>query len=205
MFCRNEEKRSLLLKTLQDEATQNDGQVPRTLVFVSTKRNADDIQSFLNYKGYASIAVHGDKTQRMRESALDQFRSGKRDILVATDVAARGLDVSNIKLVINFDMANTIEDHVHRIGRTGRANSFGKSISFFTNDDSSLAPKLASLMHQCKQKVDPKLLQIVPSEENKNRFQYRNKGFNMSYRNKSQRPFYNRPRKFSYGSQDSDW
>jgi ATP-dependent RNA helicase DDX5/DBP2 len=218
IFCRNEEKRELLLKLLQEETEANDGVVPRTLVFVDAKRKADDIQAFLNYKRYTSVSVHGDKTQRMRSISLEQFRSGDRDVLVATDVAARGLDVSNIKLVINFDMANTIEDHVHRIGRTGRANCFGKAISFFTNDNSALAPPLANLMKRCNQQVDPKLLEIVPQPDSDSGFRYRNKGFNNNYNRgynggynkgfnnnykRSARPFNNRYEKFSDNDPES--
>lgn len=87
-----------------------------TLVFVETKKGADSLENFLNCEGYACTSIHGDHSQRDREEALHQFWSGKSPILVATAVTARGLDISNVKHVIKFDLPNYIEEYVHWIG-----------------------------------------------------------------------------------------
>lgn len=92
----------------------------RTLVFVETKRNADFLASYLSENNVNSTSIHGDRLQRERETALRDFKSGRRNILVATGVAARGLDIDNVKHVINFDLPKNIDEYVHRIGRTGR-------------------------------------------------------------------------------------
>lgn len=93
-------------------------------MFVETKRNADFIATFLSENDLSSTSIHGDRLQRERETALTEFKQGVRNILVATDVAARGLDIKNVKHVINFDLPKHIEEYVHRIGRTGRLGKF---------------------------------------------------------------------------------
>lgn len=100
----------------------------RTLVFVETKRNADFLASYLSENNINSTSIHGDRLQRERELALRDFKIGRRNILVATGVAARGLDIENVKHVINFDLPKNIDEYVHRIGRTGRV---GKRKSIF--------------------------------------------------------------------------
>jgi ATP-dependent RNA helicase RhlE len=101
------------------------------LVFVRTKRGADRLVKKLGNAGVSAVAMHGDKSQRQRETALARFESGKVDCLVATDVAARGIDVAGISHVINFDPPEDREGYVHRIGRTGRAGATGVGITFF--------------------------------------------------------------------------
>lgn len=88
-------------------------------MFVETKRGADDLESFLLRNSYPAVSIHGDRTQHEREAALDRFRNGDRPILVATSVAARGLDISRVKHVINYDLPADFDEYVHRIGRTG--------------------------------------------------------------------------------------
>ena len=104
-----------------------DADVPAqlTLVFVETKRGADSLEYFLADSGYSVSSIHGDRTQREREEALKLFRSGRTPILVATAVAARGLDIPHVKHVINFDLPSDVEEYVHRIGRTGRMGNLG--------------------------------------------------------------------------------
>lgn len=97
-----------------------------TLVFVETKKGADSLEDFLHIEGYPVTSIHGDRTQREREDALRQFRSGNTPILVATSVAARGLDIPHVKHVINFDLPSDVEEYVHRIGRTGRMGNLGR-------------------------------------------------------------------------------
>lgn len=96
-----------------------------TLVFVETKKGADMLEEYLAQMGYPVTSIHGDRTQREREEALRRFRAGKAPILVATAVAARGLDIPHVKHVINFDLPGDVEEYVHRIGRTGRMGNLG--------------------------------------------------------------------------------
>ena len=97
---------------------------------METKKGADSLEDFLYHEGYACTGIHGDRSQRDREEALHQFRSGKSPILGATAVAARGLDISNVKHVINFDLPSDTEEYVHGIGRTGRVGNLGLATSF---------------------------------------------------------------------------
>ena len=92
-------------------------------MFVETKRGADELESFLLRNNYPAVSIHGDRSQHERESALETFRSGERPILVATSVAARGLDISRVKHVINYDLPADFDEYVHRIGRTGSFSS----------------------------------------------------------------------------------
>merc|ERR1712045_978253 len=95
---------------------------------------------------FRAVAIHGDKNQMARDRALYDFRNGRKSIMVATDVASRGIDVDDIKLVINFDMPTNIEDYIHRIGRTGRRGKTGKSISYIVESD--IKPKFAKSLIQ---------------------------------------------------------
>ena len=118
----------------------------RTLVFVRTKRGADRLVKRLNAQGVAAVAMHGDKSQSQREKALARFEQGGVDTLVATDVAARGLDVEGITHVINFDAPEDHEGYVHRVGRTGRAGATGIGITFVLADQASDVEKIADAL-----------------------------------------------------------
>ncbi|KZV29242.1 DEAD-box ATP-dependent RNA helicase 37 [Dorcoceras hygrometricum] len=124
-----------------------------TLVFVETKKGADSLEHWLYSNGFPATAIHGDRTQQEREYALRSFKSGKTPILVATDVAARGLDIPHVAHVVNFDLPNDIDDYVHRIGRTGRAGKTGLATAFFNDNNASLAKSLADLMQEANQEV----------------------------------------------------
>ncbi|KAL0460491.1 UNVERIFIED_CONTAM: DEAD-box ATP-dependent RNA helicase 37 [Sesamum latifolium] len=124
-----------------------------TLVFVETKKGADSLENWLCVNGFPATSIHGDRTQQEREYALRSFKSGKTPILVATDVAARGLDIPHVAHVVNFDLPNDIDDYVHRIGRTGRAGKSGLATAFFNDNNSSLARPLADLMQEANQEV----------------------------------------------------
>eukprot|EP01083_Nonionella_stella_P261219 889684_1 len=100
------------------------------LIFVETKRNCDYVEDVLCERGFPACSIHGDKSQREREDALRNFKTGRCPVLVATDVAARGLDIPNVTQVINYDLPTNIDDYVHRIGRTGRAGNTGAALSF---------------------------------------------------------------------------
>ncbi|CAI5535792.1 unnamed protein product [Closterium sp. Naga37s-1] len=124
-----------------------------TLVFVETKKGADSLEDWLCRNGFPATSIHGDRSQQERESALRSFRSGRTPILVATDVAARGLDIPHVSHVINYDLPSDIDDYVHRIGRTGRAGKTGLATAFFCDKDTNLARSLIELMSEANQEV----------------------------------------------------
>ena len=117
----------------------------KVLIFSTTKRNCDFLSELLNKEGFYALAIHGDKHQSQREKIIEDFK-GKANILVATDVASRGLDIKNIKAVVNYDFPTSIEDYIHRIGRTGRAGAKGDSFTFFTSKDSNFASDLVDVV-----------------------------------------------------------
>ena len=123
------DKRDRLCDILSEK---NTGQ---TLIFVRTKRRADTLAKFMSVRGFAVDALHGDMRQTLRQKVLRNFRSGDLRALIATDVAARGIDVAGLSHVINFDLTDTPEAYVHRIGRTGRAGLGGLAVSFCAPDE----------------------------------------------------------------------
>ncbi|XP_072427515.1 probable ATP-dependent RNA helicase DDX4 isoform X1 [Chiloscyllium punctatum] len=128
--------------------------IERTMVFVDTKRKADFLATFLCQEKFPTTSIHGDREQREREIALSDFRTGKCPVLVATAVAARGLDIEHVQHVINFDLPSTIDEYVHRIGRTGRCGNVGKAISFFdSNTDLPIARALLKVLSDAQQEV----------------------------------------------------
>merc|ERR1711881_388525 len=132
----------------------------KSIIFSSTKKNCDSLTRDLRMQGFPALAIHGDKKQEERDWVLREFRSGKSPILIATDVAARGLDVKDIKTVINYDMPNNIEDYVHRIGRTGRAGAYGEAYSFFTSENGSMARELIKILQEAGQQVPEELFSM---------------------------------------------
>ncbi|XP_060888289.1 ATP-dependent RNA helicase DDX3X-like isoform X5 [Labrus mixtus] len=148
-----------------------------TLVFVETKKGADALEDFLYREGYACTSIHGDRSQRDREEALSQFRSGKCPILVATAVAARGLDISNVKHVINFDLPSDIEEYVHRIGRTGRVGNLGLATSFFNDKNGNITKDLLDILVEAKQEVPSWLESLAYEHQHKSSNRGRSKRF----------------------------
>ncbi|XP_065849994.1 DEAD-box ATP-dependent RNA helicase 52C-like [Euphorbia lathyris] len=134
-----------------------------TLIFVETKRGADALEHWLCTNGFPAIAIHGDKMQKERERALKLFKSGATPILVATDVASRGLDIPHVSHVINFDLPRDIDDYVHRIGRTGRAGKSGAATAFFSDKNSPIAKGLAEVMKEGNLEVPSWLSQYAES------------------------------------------
>lgn len=133
-----------------------------TLVFVETKRCADTLEGHLREHQFAATSIHGDRSQYEREAALKSFRSGRTPILVATDVAARGLDIPHVTHVINYDLPTDIDDYVHRIGRTGRAGKKGLATAFFAVEkDGNMAHKLVEVMTEANQDVPDWLRQMA--------------------------------------------
>jgi len=123
------------------------------LIFVETKRGADHLEQVLIRNEFPAASIHGDKSQREREDALKMFKSGNTPILVATDVAARGLDIPNVTQVINFDLPSNIDDYVHRIGRTGRVGNVGNALSLMNEKNRNIAKELAELLSEGQQDV----------------------------------------------------
>jgi len=136
-------------RTKLEELMQDPERDPkeRTLIFVQTKKNADFLATYLSGEGLPTTSIHGDRLQREREEALFDFRTGDKPILVATAVAARGLDIPNVAHVINYDMPDDVDEYVHRIGRTGRVGNLGKATSFVdTEGDGDVMPKLVDML-----------------------------------------------------------
>merc|ERR1740138_317069 len=136
------------------------------IIFTGTKRMADQITGGLGRERIRSAAIHGDKDQRTRDQALNEFKQGMIQVLVATDVAARGLDIKGVKHVINYDPPNNAEDYVHRIGRTGRAGSKGTAITLLSqqdNEDKRRAKGIIEIMSKAGQTVPPELLEFKQS------------------------------------------
>ncbi|HEY3491666.1 MAG TPA: helicase-related protein, partial [Solirubrobacterales bacterium] len=127
-FVEKADKRALLVEVLRDSS------MSRVLVFSRTKHGANRIAEHLTKAHVTAEAIHGNKSQNARERALAGFKTGRVRVLVATDIAARGIDVDNVTHVINFDVPNSSETYVHRIGRTGRVGRTGRAITFVTPD-----------------------------------------------------------------------
>ena len=136
-------------------------------MFAENKRDVDTIHEFLLVKGVEAVAVHGSKDQEDRSWAIDEFKAGKKDVLIATDVASKGLDFAAVQHVINYDMPEEIENYVHRIGRTGRRGKTGVATTFINKDTSELALlDLKHLLREAKQRIPPVLQALHdPTEE----------------------------------------
>jgi ATP-dependent RNA helicase DDX5/DBP2 len=150
------EKMPRLIKILEKQM-QDGGKI---LIFTDTKKGADNLVRTLRMDGWPALGIHGDKTQQERDWVMNEFRGGKSPIMVATDVAGRGLDVKDITTVVNYDFANNVEDYVHRIGRTARAGATGTAYTFFTSGDSKHARELIKLLAEAGQEV-PEALQAM--------------------------------------------
>jgi ATP-dependent RNA helicase DDX5/DBP2 len=133
----------------------------RILVFCETKRGCDSLTRQLRQDGWPALAIHGDKSQEERDWVLADFRSGKAPLMIATDVASRGIDVKGVKYVVNFDFPNNTADYVHRIGRTGRAGEKGTAITYMTMKNAKFAREVVQIMTDAKQEVPDDLRAMV--------------------------------------------
>jgi ATP-dependent RNA helicase DBP3 len=145
-----------ILKQHQGPAKKND----RILVFCLYKKEAARIESFLRQRGLKVVGIHGDMGQAARQASLDSFKSGTCPLLVATDVAARGLDIPAVKVVVNVTFPLTVEDYVHRIGRTGRAGAEGLAITLFTDHDKAQSGALINVLRAANQEIPEDLLKF---------------------------------------------
>lgn len=152
-FVPGEDRRK---KRLQEILLSNEF-APPIIVFVNIKRNCDAVAREIKHMGFSAVTLHGSKTQEQREQALASVRGGTTDVLVATDLAGRGIDVPDVSLVVNFNMAMSIESYTHRIGRTGRAGKSGIAITFLGNEDSDV-------MYDLRQMLSKSAISRVPEE-----------------------------------------
>merc|ERR1712039_631359 len=133
----------------------------RALIFCNTRKMCETLEEGLNRARVNCDSIHGDRSQAEREKAMDDLRDGRTKILCCTDVAARGLDIQGVTLVVNYDPPKNAEDYVHRIGRTGRAGKKGTSVTFLTIDDARLAGDIKIIMQRSKQEVPEKVLSLI--------------------------------------------
>ena len=153
-YVKQEAKIVYLLECLQKTP-------PPVLVFCENKADVDDIHQYLLLKGVEAVAIHGGKDQEEREYAISSFKAGKNDVLVATDVASKGLDFPDIQHVINYDMPAEIENYVHRIGRTGRCGKTGIAPTFINkNQSETTLLDLKHLLQEAKQRIPPVLAEL---------------------------------------------
>lgn len=152
--CSDQDKYRNLNRYLRENLSAKD----RVLVFVETKKGCDMLTRSLRMDGFQARAMHGDKSQEERDWALREFKDCRSTLLVATDVAARGLDVDDIRMVVNFDFPNDMESYIHRIGRTGRAGKKGIAVSFFVSEKNSrVARELIEILNRTQQNIPPEL------------------------------------------------
>ncbi|XP_022086635.1 probable ATP-dependent RNA helicase DDX41 [Acanthaster planci] len=158
-YVKQEAKMVYLLECLQKTP-------PPVLIFAEKKADVDDIHEYLLLKGVEAVAIHGGKDQEERTRSVEQFRQKEKDVLVATDVASKGLDFPDIQHVINYDMPEDIENYVHRIGRTGRCGKTGIATTFINKScEESVLLDLKHLLLEAKQRVPPVLIALGGNEE----------------------------------------
>ncbi|XP_070496293.1 ATP-dependent RNA helicase bel isoform X2 [Chironomus tepperi] len=165
LWVNENEKRSYLLDLLSRlrEGSPDYSPDSLTLIFVETKKGADALEEFLYQNKHPVTSIHGDRSQREREDALKCFRSGDCPILVATAVAARGLDIPHVKHVINYDLPSDVEEYVHRIGRTGRMGNLGIATSFFNEKNRNIVSDLVELLIETNQEL-PSFLEEMAND-----------------------------------------
>lgn len=158
-YVKQEAKIVYLLECLQKTP-------PPVLIFAEKKQDVDAIHEYLLLKGVEAVAIHGGKDQEERSRSVEAFREGRKDVLVATDVASKGLDFADVQHVINYDMPDDVENYVHRIGRTGRSGRTGIATTFINKaNDESVLLDLKHLLMEAKQKVPPFLLELCSENE----------------------------------------
>lgn len=166
-----DQKSTRLLTLLRQQLSGNQSS-DRILVFALYKKEASRLENLLRANRFKVAGIHGDLSQPQREASLSSFKTGAVNVLVATDVAARGLDIPNVKLVINATFPLTAEDYVHRIGRTGRAGKDGTAITFFTEQDKALAGALVNVLKSAGQNVPEDLLKFGTTVKKKQHDSY---------------------------------
>ncbi|MEJ2757346.1 MAG: C-terminal helicase domain-containing protein, partial [Anaerolineales bacterium] len=172
-------KKGLLVQLLREIRTDS------VLIFTRTKHRAQRLSKQLSREGYSATSLHGNRSQSQRTSALKGFKKGRFEVMVATDIAARGLDIESVSHVINFDMPDTPDAYIHRIGRTGRAERTGEAFTFITPDDRQMVRRIEKIMEEkLPEKKLPGFDYSVPkpqNHQNRNRRKHSNKPKNKSY------------------------
>uniref|UniRef100_A0AAR2K6Y6 RNA helicase n=1 Tax=Pygocentrus nattereri TaxID=42514 RepID=A0AAR2K6Y6_PYGNA len=163
--CNDGEKDDKLIRLLEEIMSEKEN---KTIIFVETKRRCDELTRRMRRDGWPAMGIHGDKSQQERDWVLNEFKFGKACILIATDVASRGLDVEDVKFVINYDYPNSSEDYIHRIGRTARSQKTGTAYTFFTPNNMKQANDLISVLREANQAINPKLLQMAEDRGGEN-------------------------------------
>lgn len=163
-FLKENKKKDRLLELLQN------GPPPPIIIFCNNKKGCDVLARSLDKMGFPTAVIHSGKDQATREQAIEGFKSGEFEILVATDIAGRGIDVQGVEHVINYDMAKDIESYTHRIGRTGRAGKKGVATTFVTGEgnEENVLYDLVLMLKKCSQNVPPELARhpaAVPPEQ----------------------------------------
>uniref|UniRef100_A0A8B9KNE6 RNA helicase n=1 Tax=Astyanax mexicanus TaxID=7994 RepID=A0A8B9KNE6_ASTMX len=164
--CNDGEKDDKLIRLLEEIMSEKEN---KTIIFVETKRRCDELTRRMRRDGWPAMGIHGDKSQQERDWVLNEFKYGKACILIATDVASRGLDVEDVKFVINYDYPNSSEDYIHRIGRTARSQKTGTAYTFFTPNNMKQANDLISVLREANQAINPKLLQMAEDRGGRSR------------------------------------
>jgi ATP-dependent RNA helicase DDX5/DBP2 len=157
LFCDEGSKLSTLISLLEEELDEE----TRLIVFASSKRRVDDLTRALRVDGWPALGIHGDKPQDERDWVMAEFKTGKQPLLIATDVAQRGLDIKAVRCVINFDCPGSGEAYVHRIGRTGRAGSTGSACTLLTPEDARVAGELIRVLRSSDQPVPVELEKLA--------------------------------------------
>ena len=161
MIQSEDQKNAILMNYIEKEMTEHD----KVMVFVGRKATADNLSCDLIMKNIQCQSIHGDRQQCDREEALEDFKVGRARILIATDVASRGIDVNDVTCVINYDFPRNIEDYVHRVGRTGRAGRTGTSITYVSREDWKHAKELIEILKQGEQEVPQDLVDMAERYE----------------------------------------
>lgn len=181
-ICHQNDKISKLKEIMHDVLSEGLGKI---LIFSNTKSSVDFLTQMLQQNGWPAMGIHGDRTQFQRDLIINKFKNGTTNILVATDVAARGLDVDGVTHVINYDYPNTSEDYIHRIGRTGRQDNKGISHTILTADNARQAKGLIDVLKEAKQEIPGDLATMANSydaskmleHQTKNKFKPKQYGF----------------------------
>ena len=156
IFCEEEKKLKRLFELLEEIM---DGS--KILIFTASKRRCDQLTKELRVDGWPALAIHGDKSQEERDWVLQEFKDGEQPLLIATDVAQRGLDIKEVMYVVNYDCPSSSESYVHRIGRTGRAGEMGTAYTFVSPCDQRIAGELVKVLRGSDNPVPRELEQLA--------------------------------------------
>lgn len=171
------------------------------IIFTDTKKRADLLSLFLSRENFRVCAIHGDKKQFQRQSAINNFTNGRTPILIATDVASRGLDFPNVNMVINYDLPKNLEDYIHRIGRTGRMGQEGTAVSLISGTNEPILKKLLLFFKEQNQEIPKWFQEMYNDESHENRIKRYQKGNNSFKSGFAQKqPFSNFPIRYQNGN-----